>query len=50
MIGIGDKIRWKTVNGYATGEVVRPLRNEEWMVRLPSGKSIIVAESSAKKL
>ena len=50
MIAIGDTIKWRTVNGHATGEVVRPLRKGEWMVRLPSGKSTIVTESSAKKL
>ena len=29
MIGIGDKIRWRTVNGYATGEVVEEFRPGE---------------------
>lgn len=50
MIGISDKIRWRTVNGYATGEVVEEFRPGEWKVKLPSGMFVIVSETSAVKV
>ena len=50
MIAIGDTIKWRTVNGYATGEVVEEFRPGEWNVKLPSGMFVVVAESSAKKI
>lgn len=46
----GDKIEWNTVHGKATGIVRKEFRPHEWHVELPSGKHVIVAESSAKKI
>lgn len=46
----GDKIEWNTVHGVASGIVNKEFRRGEWYVALPSGKVVIVAESSAKKI
>lgn len=46
----GDKVEWDTVHGKKAGIVLRKFRHREWYVELPSGKHVIVAESSAKKI
>ena len=35
------EVRWKTVNGYMTGEVIGS-RGNYWVVKLKNGKQVLV--------
>lgn len=43
----GKEVKWLAVNGTVSGVVEGPARQEgDWIVKLPSGKVVIVNEKS----
>lgn len=45
----GDKVCWRSVNGFSVGVLCEPAGNGDWYVTLPSGKSMLVNEKSFKE-
>ena len=43
----GDKIKWRTVNGFAHGTLIRPLEDTKvWAVKMANDKYMPVHENS----
>ena len=38
----GERVRWRTVNGYASGILGSEIAPDDWLVRLDNGAYVIV--------
>lgn len=49
MVEVGDRIWWGCIHGPISGIVEKALDNDNYLVRLNNGKSVIVHELSITK-
>lgn len=38
----GERVRWRTVNGYLSGVLGKEVAPDDWLVRLDNGSYVIV--------